>query len=139
MRYSPLHGTYSILIRAKIEIHITVSIILQGSRNFGSEVGDCFTEMLLSQSHHNIFREYDAKADVWSLGCIFYEMLVGTCPFKGSNEADLLHNIKTKDLSIPKEVEISKLSVDLLAKVSTSQPFASVNNLFHLALGAQSQ
>ena len=66
-------------------------------------------------------------------------MLVGTCPFKGSNEADLLHNIKTKDLSIPKEVEISKLSVDLLAKVSTSQPFASVNNLFHLALGAQSQ
>lgn len=30
-------------------------------------------------------REYDHSADVWSLGCIFYEMITGFCPFTGRN------------------------------------------------------
>ena len=62
-------------------------------------------------------KDYDGKADIWSVGCIFYEMLVGCSPFKGTNEADLLLNIKTKELSIPKEVILSKVSIDILKKV----------------------
>ena len=62
-------------------------------------------------------REYDAKADIWSVGCVFYEMLVGTSPFKGTNEVDLLNNIKTKELSIPKNIEVSKVSIEILIKV----------------------
>ena len=51
------------------------------------------------------------------MGCIFYEMLVGTSPFKGANEGDLLMNIKTKELNVPKDVNLSKVSVEILIKV----------------------
>lgn len=49
-------------------------------------------------------------------------MLVGTCPFKGSNEVDLLNNIKNKNLVIPNEVEISPLSLDVLSKLLERVP-----------------
>ena len=28
-------------------------------------------------------KKYDYKSDLWSIGVIFYEMLIGTTPFKG--------------------------------------------------------
>lgn len=37
---------------------------------------------------------YDAKADVWSLGCTFYEILTFTPPFSGLNMMDLMENVK---------------------------------------------
>jgi hypothetical protein len=44
-------------------------------------------------------------------------MLVGTCPFKGTNEADLLNNIRTLSLKIPSGIEVSKASIGILIKV----------------------
>ena len=66
--------------------------------------------------------EYDAKADLWSVGCIFYEMLVGTPPFKGSNPRELFQNIKTKALSLPTDVVISLHSLSLLKKLLERNP-----------------
>lgn len=31
-------------------------------------------------------KKYDSKIDIWSLGCIFAEMILGTTPFKGDTE-----------------------------------------------------
>jgi hypothetical protein len=45
-------------------------------------------------------------------------MLVGVCPFKGTNEADLLHNIRTLALKIPSTITVSKHSIGILSKVS---------------------
>lgn len=63
-------------------------------------------------------QDYDAKADLWSVGCIFYEMLVGTPPFKGSSPRDLYHNIKSKQLSVPTDVVLSHESLVILQRVS---------------------
>ena len=64
-------------------------------------------------------QEYDSKADVWSVGCVFYEMLVGCPPFKGSNPRELFQNIRTKPLQIPTGVVVGANSISILRKVST--------------------
>lgn len=48
--------------------------------------------------------QYNSKADLWSIGVVFYEMLFGTPPYKASNMVDLINNIKNKPLSFPKSV-----------------------------------
>lgn len=50
---------------------------------------------------------YDHKADVWSLGCIFYEMLCGFPPFTGRNQRDLTNNIAKGVYKFPKTLKIS--------------------------------
>jgi serine/threonine-protein kinase ULK2 len=35
-------------------------------------------------------RKYDAKADLWSVGTILFEMIIGRPPFGGANHLDLL-------------------------------------------------
>lgn len=35
-------------------------------------------------------RRYDAKADLWSVGAILFEMVVGHPPFGGANHLELL-------------------------------------------------
>ena len=62
-------------------------------------------------------QEYDAKADLWSVGCIFYEMLVGVPPFRGSNPRELYHNIKSKPLTVPTDVRMSQEALVILQRV----------------------
>jgi serine/threonine-protein kinase ULK/ATG1 len=40
--------------------------------------------------------DYDNKADIWSIGTVFYELLFGKPPFTAGNMIDLLKNIKNK-------------------------------------------
>jgi serine/threonine-protein kinase ULK/ATG1 len=44
---------------------------------------------------------YDSKADVWSLGCCFYEMLFGRPPYQGSSMQNLLKQIVNGNLTFP--------------------------------------
>lgn len=58
-----------------------------------------------------------AQADLWSIGCVLYEMLVGSPPFRGSNPRELFMNIRSKQLRIPSEVVVSADMLQLLQRV----------------------
>jgi len=57
---------------------------------------------------------YDHGADVWSLGCLYYEMLTGVAPFTGKNMQNLKENIEKGTYQIPKTIRLSKLGLDFL-------------------------
>lgn len=60
------------------------------------------------------YKKYDKKADLWSLGVIFYELLTGKTPFTASNHAELLENIEKKKIYFPSHIKISHSARDLL-------------------------
>lgn len=60
---------------------------------------------------------YTDKADLWSLGTIIYELVVGQPPYSGFNELELLNNIKARDPSFPPHLCLSPICIDLICKL----------------------
>lgn len=67
-------------------------------------------------------KKYDFKSDLWSVGIIFYEMLVGRTPFKAKNIFDLMRQIEKKDIKLPKDINVSEECEDLLIKLLKKNP-----------------
>ncbi|XWS67130.1 hypothetical protein CRYUN_Cryun05aG0260400 [Craigia yunnanensis] len=56
-------------------------------------------------------QKYDAKADLWSVGAILFQLVTGKTPFTGNNQIQLLQNImKSSELHFP--VENNYLTAD---------------------------
>ncbi|KAK8532014.1 hypothetical protein V6N12_053466 [Hibiscus sabdariffa] len=56
-------------------------------------------------------QKYDAKADLWSVGAILFQLVTGKTPFTGNNQIQLLQNImKSTELLFP--VENNYLTTD---------------------------
>jgi serine/threonine-protein kinase ULK/ATG1 len=50
------------------------------------------------------YEKYDAKADLWSVGAVLYEMAVGKAPFRAQNHMELLKKIDNgKGIKFPDE------------------------------------
>ena len=58
---------------------------------------------------------YTVKCDVWSTGCLFYELLFGKLPWIGTSVPNLLWKIRTEPLTFPKKIDDN--TKDLLAKM----------------------
>jgi len=67
-------------------------------------------------------RKYDAKADLWSVGAILFEMVVGRPPYGGSNPHELLRNINRKSLVVPEEIDLSEDCLLVLRMLLKRQP-----------------
>jgi len=52
-------------------------------------------------------KRYNHKADVWSLGVIFFEMITGFMPFTGKNRDDLKKAILKGTYKLPKKLKMS--------------------------------
>ena len=60
--------------------------------------------------------DYDHKADVWSLGCMYFELLTGSMPFTANDLVNLKKNLKNGTYSIPKTVKLSLEGASFLNK-----------------------
>ena len=67
---------------------------------------------------------YDARADLWSLGAIVYELLFGRPPYTGSNPMQLLANIENAPpfVDFPECVKVSAECESLLRLVLVRDP-----------------
>jgi aurora kinase len=75
--------------------------------------------------------KYDKSVDVWALGVIAYELIVGSTPFSSTTMNGYLLNLSKRKVYIP--LNISKLACDFILKtlVWDKHERPIVNNLAH--------
>ena len=86
-------------------------------------------------------RTIDHRADLFALGAVFYEALVGNAPFKGSTPNAVLRSILVDDLPSPKECapELSDPVCQVLERALAKEPderFQSGAELAHALAAA---
>ena len=61
-------------------------------------------------------RKYNHKADVWSLGIVFFELLTGFTPFTGKNREDLKNNLEEGGYKFPKQLNLTLSCLSFINK-----------------------
>ena len=81
------------------------------------------------------YEKYDAKADLWSVGTVLHEMMVGKPPFRASNHVELLRKIERGEdrIKFPEEVALSDSMKGLIRSLLKRNPVEriSFNDFFN--------
>tara|TARA_B110000261_G_C13080229_1_gene355655 strand:+ start:1258 stop:2493 length:1236 start_codon:yes stop_codon:yes gene_type:complete len=72
-------------------------------------------------------QKYDYKSDLWSVGIIFYEMLVGSTPFKSKNIYELIRKIEHDKVKIPSKFKLSINCKNLLFSLLEKDPLKRIS------------
>lgn len=67
-------------------------------------------------------KKYDYKSDLWSIGIIFYEMLMGNPPYRAKNIYQLIRKIENDDIEIPGKFKLSLECRNLLLSLLEKEP-----------------
>lgn len=75
------------------------------------------------------YQKYDAKADLWSVGTVAYEMVAGRPPFKATNHVELLRKIdQAQDvIQFPAGLVVSREFKDTIKSLLKRQPTQRVS------------
>ncbi|EGX90859.1 serine/threonine protein kinase (Pdd7p), putative [Cordyceps militaris CM01] len=87
------------------------------------------------------YERYDAKADLWSVGTVLYEMITGRPPFRARNHVELLRKIEAAEdiIKFPREVIVTpdlKALVRALLKRSPVERLSFENFFAHTVVTA---
>lgn len=70
------------------------------------------------------YQRYDAKADLWSVGAVLYEMVTSRPPFRAQNHVELYRKIeKTEDrIRFPDDIIVSSAMKDIIRRLLKKDP-----------------
>ncbi len=75
-------------------------------------------------------RKVDGRSDIYSLGCIFYEMLTGYKPYHSDSVIDIVIQHKTSPVpTLPEKLTIYQSLLDRMMAKSLDQRFASAEEM----------
>ncbi|RDL41406.1 Pkinase-domain-containing protein [Venustampulla echinocandica] len=81
------------------------------------------------------YEKYDAKADLWSVGTVLYEMMTGRPPFRATNHVELLRKIEQSEdhIRFPREAVVSSGMKDLIKALLKRTPVERIefDNFFN--------
>ena len=81
----------------------------------------CGTPLYMAPEIMN-YKDYDDRADLWSLGVILYEMLFGYRPYKAKNLHTLVKQINSEPVKLSLTIKISSECKDLLLSLLIKNP-----------------
>ncbi|CAI2362777.1 unnamed protein product [Moneuplotes crassus] len=71
---------------------------------------------------------YTSKIDIWSLGIMVYELLVGFTPFVGRRMSELTRKVNKGEYGVPQDINLSLSCIDFLSKCLQLDPIKRISH-----------